>query len=246
MDGRIRVDVRKTLRARGSSFFLDSSFATDDDRIALYGPSGSGKSVLLQCIAGLITPDEGSVSIGGRTLFDSQAGIDVKPRDRGVGLLFQDYALFPHLTVEENVGFALHRGAWARLNAAERDRVYETLRIFDLDGRARSLPRELSGGQRQRTALARALIVRPQLLLLDEPLAALDPPLRQHVRGELLELRERFDTPMIVVTHDPEDAGTLATTVLFQERGRVTRQTRLDGARAADDRGFVVSPGQPA
>ena len=245
MGATIRIEVRKTLRARDSSFTLDSSFATDDERIALYGPSGSGKSVLLQCIAGLIAPDEGRIRIGERTLFDSQAGIDVKPRERGVGLLFQDYALFPHLTVEDNVGFALRRGAWARLDSAARDRVHETLRLFDLAPYARSLPRQLSGGQRQRAALARALIVRPRLLLLDEPLAALDPPLRQRVRSELLELRARFDTPMIVVTHDPEDAGTLATTVLFQERGRVIRQIGLDGV-GARDRGLAISSAQPA
>ena len=238
---RIRVEVQKTLRAPGSSFFLDTIFMTDDDRIALYGPSGSGKSVLLQCLAGLLAPDEGLIRVGERTLFDSKAGIDVRPRDRGVGLVFQDYALFPHLTVEGNVAFALRRGPWVRLASAERDRVREMLRVFDLEPHARSLPRQISGGQRQRTALARALIVRPQLLLLDEPLAALDPPLRLRVRCELLELLERFDTPMIVVTHDPEDAGTLASTVLYQERGRVTRHTRVDGKRARD-RGNAITP----
>jgi molybdate transport system ATP-binding protein len=245
VDLRIRVEVQKTLRARDTSFVLDTIFMTDDDRIALYGPSGSGKSVLLQCLAGLMAPDEGLIRIGERTLFDSKAGVDVRPRDRGVGLVFQDYALFPHLTVEANVAFALHRGAWARLGSSERDRVHETLGLFDLEPHARSLPRQLSGGQRQRTALARALIVRPQLLLLDEPLAALDPPLRQRVRGELLELLERFDTPMIVVTHDPEDAGTLASTVLYQERGRVVRHTRAEGKRARD-RGNAFPPARPA
>ena len=224
---KVRIDIRKTLRAEGRAFRLDSSFETDDDRIVIFGRSGSGKSVLIQCIAGLSAPDEGVVRVGGRTWFDSSAGIDLPPQARGVGYLFQDYALFPHLTVERNVGFPLRRGVSGRLNEQQRDRVLGILRVFELESLARSLPRQLSGGQRQRVALARALIAEPAILLLDEPLSALDPPLRGSVRKELLAMHRSFAVPMIVITHDPEDVEALAGTVLFQDRGRVEDAKRF-------------------
>ena len=218
---RVEIDVRKTLRARDRVFRLDTSFATDSDRIVVFGPSGSGKSVLIQCVAGLMRPDDGVVRIGGRTLFDSSAGIDLAPQARRVGYLFQDYALFPHLSVEENVGFALRTGVRGRLDPARRDRVREMLAAFDLDAHGRSLPRQISGGQRQRVALARALIVKPDVLLLDEPLSALDSPLRERVRGELLAIHARFAVPMIVITHDPDDARVLGRMIVAQREGRV-------------------------
>ncbi|HKQ60606.1 MAG TPA: ATP-binding cassette domain-containing protein [Candidatus Polarisedimenticolaceae bacterium] len=221
----VRVAIRKTLRAAGRTFELDSSFALDDERIVLFGPSGSGKSVLLQCIAGLITPDAGIIRIGERTLFDSSARIDLSPQARRLGYVVQEYGLFPHLTVERNVGFALRRGVWGRLDPERRRRVGELLRAFELEPLAQSLPHQLSGGQRQRVALARALILRPELLLLDEPLSALDPPLRDRVRAELLAVRARFDVPMLVITHDPADAVALAGTVLHQESGRITNRS---------------------
>jgi len=217
----VRVDVHKTLRARDRAFHLDTAFETDSDRIVVFGPSGSGKTALIQCIAGLMTPDEGVVRVGGRTLFDSGAGIDLPPQERRVGYLFQDYALFPHLTVEENVGFALRPGLSGRLGEAERKRVRDALAAFDLESHARSLPRQISGGQRQRVALARALIVKPEILLLDEPLSALDSPLRERVRGELLAIQQRFAVPMIVITHDPADAAVLGRMVVVQREGKV-------------------------
>ena len=218
---KVEIDVRKTLRARDRVFRLDTSFSTENDRIVVFGPSGSGKTLLIQCIAGLMRPDEGAVRIGGRTLFDSSARIDLAPQARRVGYLFQDYALFPHLTVEENVGFALRPGIRGALDPAGRERVRKMLEAFDLDAQAHSLPRQISGGQRQRAALARALIVKPDLLLLDEPLSALDSPLRERVRGELLAIRERFEVPMIVITHDPEDARVLGRMIVAQREGRV-------------------------
>ena len=227
---KLRIEVRKTLRAHGRTVHIDTRFATDGDRIAVYGPSGSGKSVLLQCIAGLMTPDEGVVQLGPRILFDSHAGIDVPPRNRGVGFLFQDYALFPHLTVERNVGFALRRGITGRLDGDQRDRVRQTLDLLEIGSLASSLPRQLSGGQRQRVALARALIVKPSILLLDEPLAALDPPLRDRVRAELLAIQSRFEVPMIVITHDPADVEILARTVVVQRDGRVERLVQVEGS----------------
>jgi molybdate transport system ATP-binding protein len=235
---RLSVDIRKSLRARDRSFQLEASFATQDERLVVFGASGSGKSVTILCMAGLITPDSGHIRIGERVLFDSAAGVDLPAQQRRVGYLFQDYALFPHLTVEENVGFALKQGAVGRLNADQRARVHELLQLFELAPLARNFPRQLSGGQRQRTALARALITQPDILLLDEPLSALDPLLRARVRGELLGMQKRFAVPMIVITHDPADVEVLAQTVLVYKDGRVERSIRMGdvAAGAGEDR----------
>jgi len=224
---KLRVDIRKTLRARDRAFTLEASFTTQDERMVVFGPSGSGKSVTMQCIAGLISPDEGIIQVGERVLFDSSAGVDLPPQRRRVGYLFQDFALFPHLNVEENVGFALRQGVRGGLDAQQRRMVRELLRLLDVEALARNLPRQLSGGQRQRVALARALIVKPEIMLLDEPLSALDPLLRGRVRKELVALRERFDVPMIVITHDPADVEAMAETILVYSHGKVVRQVRV-------------------
>jgi molybdate transport system ATP-binding protein len=225
---RVAVEVQKTFQAPGRSFRLEATFAAEAERIVIFGPSGSGKSVLLQCIGGLITPDAGSVRLGERVLFDSAARINLPPQARRVGYLFQDYALFPHLTVEANVGFALNAGASGRLDAARRARVSEVLERFDLAPLSRSFPGQLSGGQRQRVALARALMRAPEILLLDEPLAALDAPLRARVRRELLALQAQFQVPMIVITHDPADAEALADIVLRCREGRLEPASKLE------------------
>jgi len=224
---KIRVDIRKTLRARDRAFTLEASFVAEDDRVVVFGPSGSGKNVTIQCIAGLITPDEGIIQVGERALFDSKAGIDLPPQLRRVGYVFQDFALFPHLNVEENVGFSLRRGARGALDATQKRAVHDLLRLFDLESLARNLPRQLSGGQRQRVALARALITQPEILLLDEPLSALDPLLRGRVRAELVALQDRFKVPMIVITHDPADVEAMAETILVYRHGHVARRVRL-------------------
>jgi molybdate transport system ATP-binding protein len=224
---KVKVDIRKTLRAHDREFTLHASFTVDRDRVAIFGPSGSGKSVTMQCIAGLLTPDEGVIQIGGGTVFDSASGVNLRPRDRRVGFLFQDYALFPHLTVEHNVGFALSAGVYTGLDAQARERVQAHLRLFELQAHAKHYPRQLSGGQRQRTALARALIRQPDLLLLDEPLSALDPLLRQRMRRELLGIQERFGIPMITITHDPADVAVLAEAVLVYDHGRVSHALDL-------------------
>jgi molybdate transport system ATP-binding protein len=168
----------------------------------LFGPSGSGKTTVLRALAGLDRPDEGSVVFDGATWFDSKRGVFAPPQVRGVGLLFQEYALFPHLSVAGNVGYGLHH-----LPRAEREaRVGELAGRFGITELLSRRPAELSGGQRQRVALARALAPRPRLLLLDEPLSALDTPTREALRGELRHSLEQAGVPAIVVTHDRTEA----------------------------------------
>ena len=217
----ILVDIKKRLWSGRRVFSLEVSFASDQDVVVLFGPSGAGKSLTLQAIAGLITPDAGRIVVGERVLFDAERRIRVPARHRDVGYVFQDYALFPHLTVARNVAFGLKRGWPWYLPRGERLRLEEVLDIFELTPLRHSLPRDLSGGQRQRVALARALIRRPSLLLLDEPFSALDALLRAKMRRELLKVQARFKVPVILITHDPEDVAALAETVVVYDTGRI-------------------------
>jgi molybdate transport system ATP-binding protein len=223
---RLEVDVSLTLRSRQRSFALQVQFTSDQDRIVLFGPSGAGKSATLRAIAGLLRPAQGRIVADGRVLFDAARGIDVVPRKRRVGYVFQDYALFPHLSVRDNIGYGLRRGL--QRDAAARKRIDAMLDLFDLGALAAMPPRELSGGQRQRLALARALVVEPALLLLDEPFAALDVRLHERMRKELRELQMRFAVPLVLITHDLQDVRQLADTVVVIEMGRVTRMLTMD------------------
>jgi molybdate transport system ATP-binding protein len=219
----IQVEVKKRLTAHGRVFALAADFAAASDRVVLFGPSGSGKTLTLQMLAGVVTPDAGRIIVGDRVLFDKPKNVNVLARHRAIGYVPQDYALFPHLSVADNVGFGLpSRWPWG-LGPEDRRRVAEFLEIFELTDMRHSLPRDLSGGQRQRVALARALIRRPSLLLLDEPFSALDALLRGRMRQELLRVQERFNIPVIVITHDPEDVAALAQTVVVYEAGRVSQ-----------------------
>jgi molybdate transport system ATP-binding protein len=217
----IQIDVEKELVSRGRSFRLEAAFSSEEQFVVLFGPSGSGKTLTLQSVAGLVTPDAGRIALNGRVLFDSKHGINVPSRSRGIGYLFQDYALFPHLSVAENVGFAIKKSFRWRLSRQDRRRVEELLDIFEIPHLAESFPFDLSGGQKQRVALARALIRRPDILLLDEPFSALDTLLRVRLRRELSDIQARFDIPVIMITHDPEDIETFAETLVTYEHGRV-------------------------
>jgi len=201
------VRIRKRVEGGGRRFELSVAFATDARRTVVHGPSGAGKSLTLQAIAGLLKPDEGTIRIDGKPVFDSASRIDVPARQRGLGYLFQDYALFPQLTVRQNIAFALKRG-W--LNPSRHDggeAVDRWIQAFELERVAQQRPHQLSGGQRQRTALARALVNEPRALLLDEPFSALDPELRGRMRTELDMLLERVGIPMLMISHDPEDVA---------------------------------------
>ncbi|HEX7708335.1 MAG TPA: ABC transporter ATP-binding protein [Thermoanaerobaculia bacterium] len=186
----------------------------------LFGPSGCGKTTVLRCLAGLETPEEGTIRFGSETWFDAAHRIRLTPQQRGIGFVFQDYALFPHLTVAGNVGYGL-----GQMSAAERrKRVHELLERFDLTAQSAQHPSQLSGGQQQRAALARALASRPRLLLLDEPLSALDAALREQLRGELRHLLAACEVPVLLVTHDREEALVLGDELMVMSDG-VVRQT---------------------
>ena len=192
--------------------------------VVLLGPSGSGKSLTLRAIAGLLTPDRGRIEVPDGVVFDSEAGIDMPPQSRNVGYVVQNLALFPHLSVEENIAFALAR--WPR---TEREaRVRELVDLLGLQGLEQRLPRAISGGQQQRTALGRALAARPRVLLLDEPFSALDAPVRQALRREVAQLRRRLGLLALFVTHDLQEAYSLADRIAVYDEGEVLQYGARD------------------
>jgi molybdate transport system ATP-binding protein len=209
------LSVALTKRLEG--FTLDIAWTGTERVVALLGPSGSGKTVTLHCLAGLLRPDQGRIELDGTVLFDAESGIDVPTRARRLGYVLQGYALFPHLTVEQNLAYGLH--AWPRAKRAKR--VAEVLERLGLSPLALRHPRELSGGQQQRVALGRALAPDPAILLLDEPLSALDAPLRRQLRAELVATLREWDTTTVLVTHDLSEAYELADQIVVYERGRV-------------------------
>ena len=210
------------------SFRLALTFELGRGTLALVGPSGGGKSSVLRAIAGLLRPNEGRIALGRETWLDTEHGVDVPPERRSVGLVFQEYALFPHLTVRGNVAFG------------GRGRVDELLERFRIAKLAHARPGELSGGERQRVALARALAREPAVLLLDEPLSALDAHTRGVVRGELAELLSDLRLPTVLVTHDFEDAAALADRVGVMVEGRILQLGSAAELLAAPADAFVA------
>ena len=191
------------------SFRLELALTVGRETFALVGPSGAGKTTVLRAVAGLARPERGRIALDGRVLFDAAAGIHCPPEDRGVGFVFQEYALFPHMTVEQNVAYG------------GRARSAEVLERFGIAHLAKARPSRLSGGERQRVGLARALAREPDVLLLDEPLSALDAHTRAGVRAELRSILERLDLPVLLVTHDFHDAVVLADRVGVLVEGRL-------------------------
>ncbi|HBG14880.1 MAG TPA: ABC transporter [Synergistaceae bacterium] len=204
-------------------FHLDVSLRHGREIGVLFGPSGSGKSVTLRCLAGLRNVRSGRISLAGRVLLDSDAGICEPPHRRKMGLLFQDLALFPHLTALENVLFGCERTGKGRAKSIAREWLAR-VRLESLEDR---YPSQLSGGQRQRVALARALANEPEMLMLDEPFSALDGPLRRNLRRELRKLHAETGVPILYVTHQVEDICALGDKVFFIENGKTTGSNRI-------------------
>lgn len=212
-DIQLSLDIKKKL----PGFTLHVQFTVGDDITGLLGASGAGKSMTLRCIAGLEKPDEGRIVLGGQVLFDSVKGIDIPPRKRKVGFLFQNYALFPNMTVEDNIIFGLN----GKNRLADRQNALEMLEMVKLQGYEKRYPHQLSGGQQQRVALARALVVEPRVLLLDEPFSALDEHLRSHMVKQLLEVLAGYQGITLFVTHNIEEIYRMAGKLVIIADGRI-------------------------
>ncbi|MBL4937308.1 ATP-binding cassette domain-containing protein [Clostridium sp. YIM B02515] len=184
------VDIKKKLK----DFSLEIFVKTDGEYLGVLGASGSGKSMTLKCIAGVETPDEGVIVLNGKVLFDSKKKINLKPQDRNIGYLFQNYALFPHMTVEENMGLALTK-------KEKEQKVSKMIEAFHLKGLENKYPNQISGGQQQRAALARCIIYKPEILMLDEPFSALDSHLKDQLQDGVLELLKLYDGEVMMVSH---------------------------------------------
>ena len=216
----LSAHIKKRLSGAGREFTLEVDFALSPGVTILFGASGAGKTTLLDCLAGLIRPDSGHIAFANESWFDQRLRINIPVRARGIGYVFQDLALFPHLSVEQNVQYGI-----SRLDASERrartDAVLESFRIAHLRGRK---PGEISGGERQRVALARALVTDPRLLLLDEPLAGLDAPTKSKIVDDLRAWNSAHRIPILYVTHDREEVFALGEHVLALENGQIIAQ----------------------
>jgi molybdate transport system ATP-binding protein len=221
----LALDVVLTLRR----FRLELGLAVGRETFALVGPSGAGKTSVLRAVAGLARPERGRIAVDGRVLFDASAGIDRPPEERRVGFVFQEYALFPHMTVQQNVAYA------GGTKAAD------TLDRLGVTALAKAYPGELSGGERQRVGLARALARDPEVLLLDEPMSALDTHTRAGVRAELRRTLDQLDLPVLLVTHDFQDAAVLADRLGVLVEGRLLQVGTAGELVASPEDPFVAS-----
>ena len=210
----LHVDIRKAL----GSFTLDVRFTAGNGITSLLGASGCGKSMTLKCIAGIEKPDEGRIELDGRVLFDSEAHINLPPQARRVGYLFQNYALFPNMTVRQNILCGLNR---EKDRGVREERLRDMLHMMQLEGMEERKPAQLSGGQQQRVALARILVNDPQILLLDEPFSALDSNLRDSLKVELRDLLKRFGREVLMVTHDRNEAYNMSREIAVMDGGRL-------------------------
>jgi molybdate transport system ATP-binding protein len=214
----IRLDLQKKLLAGSEAMQLGLEISIrPGDFVTLSGPSGAGKTSVLRMLAGLLKPDGGRIEINGETWFDQSKGIDLPPQRRSLGFVFQDYGLFPNMSVRENLLFALSKGQ-------PRQVVEELIHTVELENIQHRKPATLSGGQQQRVALARALVRQPAILLLDEPLSALDAALRSRLQDYLLQLHRQLQFTAIMVSHDPAEVLKMSDQVVLMENGSVVRQ----------------------
>lgn len=230
---------RATVQLELGALRLDVDVTGRVGPTVIVGPNGSGKTTLLRVLAGAQRPDTGTVALAGRTVFDSAAGVDLPVEGRGVGYVPQGYGLFPHLTVVDNVAFGLRYAGSVASRPQRRTAALACLEELGCAHLAQRRPARLSGGERQRVALARALAPGPGVLLLDEPLAALDVTARRSVRGFLVDKLNSLGVPSVVVTHDVRDAAALGGPVLVLEAGRVTQTGTLEQLRTTPATDFV-------
>ena len=209
----MQVEIKKELKG----FSLDAAFSSAG-RLGVLGASGCGKSMTLKCIAGIVRPDSGRIVLNGRVLFDSAQNIDIKPQQRKVGYLFQNYALFPHMTVLENVACGMRL---AKKEAHKDKRVGEMIDLLHLNGLEERFPLQLSGGQQQRVALARILAYQPEIILLDEPFSALDEYLREQLQLEMTEILRQWGDNIILVTHNRDEVYRLTDHLVVMEGGHI-------------------------
>lgn len=218
----IQASIKRQLHGANGEFLLDVELQiAEGELIALFGPSGVGKTTLLRCLAGLDQPEQGSLIVNGESWLNSAARINLPPQHRRVGYMFQDYALFPNMTVRGNLEFALRKGS-------AKKRVDELLALMDIGELQQRKPDTLSGGQKQRVALARALASEPRLLLLDEPFSALDAEMRSRLQDEVLKLQRHFGITTIIVSHDVGEVYKLASRVLVMDAGKLAQQGSPD------------------
>lgn len=213
------IFINITKHLRGAEGPIDAGFEltiADGEFITLFGPSGAGKTTLLRMIAGLEQPDSGTIHVDGEVWFDSAKKINLPPQKRSIGFVFQDYALFPTMSVRDNLLFAVQ-------SVQQRHNVDELIELIELTALADRLPQSLSGGQKQRVALARALVLHPKILLLDEPLSALDPSMRQKLQDELAQVHERLGVTTLLVSHDIAETVKLSDRLAAIESGKITR-----------------------
>ncbi|AMB39030.1 MULTISPECIES: ABC transporter ATP-binding protein [Paenarthrobacter] len=234
------ISIQGLHKSFGGRTVLDHVDLTveDGEFVCLLGPSGCGKSTLLRSVAGLETPEGGSISFGDETVFDGATGINRAPEQRRLGMVFQSFALWPHKSVFDNVAYPLKR---ARVSRDEiQERVKEALTMVDLWAHRASYPGTLSGGQQQRVSLARAVVARPRLLLLDEPLSSLDTNLRAQMRREIRRIQQHLGATAVYVTHDKEDAGGLADRVLVLQDGKIVQEGAPKDVFVAPKTAFVA------
>jgi len=220
-----QINVRNLVKSyrKGENAVDDISFLAEGGSLTtLLGPSGCGKTTTLRCIAGLETPQGGEIGMGSQTLFSGKSGVNMPSENRNVGMVFQNYALWPHMTVSENISFGLRLRRWPRQRISER--IREVLEMLRLSGRENDMPGQLSGGQQQRVALGRALAYDPEVLLLDEPLANLDARLREEMRFEIRRIQESTGVTAICVTHDQSEAMVLSDKIIVMHNGRIEQE----------------------
>jgi molybdate transport system ATP-binding protein len=211
--------IRKRL-GNGNAPVIDVHIRAANGVTVLFGPSGAGKTSILRSIAGILVPDEGRITLGETVFFDSASGVDLPMRRRGVGYVFQNHLLFPHMTAEQN---ALY-GARGNGRKSARERVHDLFDMMGISDAAARRPHELSGGEQQRVALARALAADPSIMLLDEPLSAVDAATRARLTGEIADIQRRTGIPFLYVTHDQAEALRLGKTMILIDGGKAARQ----------------------